>query len=188
MLFTETRLQGAFVIELEPREDQRGFFARAWCEKEFEAHGLKSRIVQANLSHNPLRGTLRGMHYQVSPHEEAKVVRCVRGSIWDAIIDVRRGSPTFLEWISVELSARNHRMLYVPEGFAHGFQTVEDDSDVFYQVTQFYEPGAEQGIRWDDPAIGIQWPDTWRRLISEKDQSWPACELPPVTAQSADTP
>lgn len=188
MIFTESRLQGAFIIDLEPREDERGFFARAWCAKEFAAHGLNTQFVQANLSHNPLRGTLRGMHFQVAPHEEAKVVRCIRGSIWDAIIDIRPGSPTFQQWVGVELSARNRRTLYVPEGFAHGFQTLEDDSEAFYQVTQFYEPGAEQGIRWDDPAIGIQWPDTWSRLISEKDQNWPVLLQPPVTASHAEAP
>jgi dTDP-4-dehydrorhamnose 3,5-epimerase len=183
MIFNETALKGAFVIDLEPREDERGFFARAWCERECAAHGLQSRIVQANLSYNPTRGTLRGMHYQLAPYEEAKLVRCIRGAIWDAIVDFRPDSPTYLRWCGVELSAGNRRMLYVPEGFAHGFQTLEDETEAFYQVTQVYTPGAEQGIRWDDPAIGIQWPEADTRLISEKDRNWPLLAQPRQAAQ-----
>jgi dTDP-4-dehydrorhamnose 3,5-epimerase len=173
LIFQDTNLKGAFVVEMAQIDDERGWFARAWCQKEFEAHGLNARIVQANQSYNRHRGTLRGLHYQVAPFAEAKLVRCLRGSIYDAIVDLRPESPTFLQWIGVELSAGNRKMLYVPEGFGHGFQTLEDETDVFYQVTQFYTPGAEGGIRWDDPAIGVQWPEVERRLISEKDRSWP---------------
>jgi dTDP-4-dehydrorhamnose 3,5-epimerase len=174
MKFAESPLKDAFVIELEPRLDDRGFFARAWCAKEFEAHGLNPRVVQSNVSYNRRRGTLRGMHYQVAPHEETKLVRCIRGGIYDVIVDLRPGSRTHLQWFGVELTADNRRMLYVPEGFAHGFQTLEDDTEVFYQVTEFYTPGAERGIRWDDPALGIEWPHADGRVLSPKDQSWPA--------------
>ncbi len=173
MNFHETKLKGAFVIELERKEDERGFFARAWCQKEFEAHGLNRNLVQANVSYNRKRGTLRGLHYQVAPHEEAKLVRCFRGAIYDVIVDLRPDSPTYLRWIGVELTAENRCMLYVPEGFAHGFQTLEDDTEVFYQVSQFYTPGAERGVRWDDPTFAIEWPAAKRRVISVKDQNWP---------------
>ena len=173
MIFHETKLKGAFVIELERKEDERGFFARAWCQKEFEAHDLKRNLVQANVSYNRKRGTLRGLHYQVAPHEEAKLVRCFRGAIYDVIVDLRPDSPTYLHWIGVELTAENRCMLYVPEGFAHGFQTLEDDTEVFYQVSQFYTPGAERGVRWDDPTFAIEWPAAEQRVISEKDRNWP---------------
>jgi len=183
MIFDESRLKGAFVIHLEPKEDERGFFARAWSQSEFESHGLNARIVQANLSYNKRRGTLRGLHCQAPPYEEAKLVRCFRGAIYDVIVDLRSGSPTFLEWIGVRLTAENRRMLYVPEGFAHGFQTLEDDTEVFYHVTQLYTPDAERGIRWDDPALGIQWPEVESRTISAKDRSWPQfSEIPWSTA------
>jgi dTDP-4-dehydrorhamnose 3,5-epimerase len=171
--FCTTTLKDSFLVELEPREDERGFFARAWCEREFEAHGLNPGLVQANLSYNRHRGTIRGLHYQVPPYAEAKLVRCIRGAIYDVIVDLREKSPTFLQWLGVTLSAANRQMLYVPEGFGHGFQTLEDDSEVFYQVTQFYTPGAERGARWDDPAFGIKWPETARRIISMKDLGWP---------------
>lgn len=173
MIFTETRLKGAFVIDLEPRQDERGFFARAWCRKEFEAHGLNPALVQANLSYNGKRGTLRGLHYQVAPHEEAKLVRCIKGAIYDVIADLRPDSATYLQWIGIELTQENRRMLYVPEGFAHGFQTLEHDTEVFYQVTEFYAPGAERGVRWDDPVLSVQWPDVEDRIVSSKDQTWP---------------
>jgi len=179
MLFRETRLPGAFIIDLEPRHDERGFFSRAWCQKEFEAHGLNPRIAQANLSYNKQRGTLRGLHYQIAPFEEAKLVRCIRGAIFDAIVDVRPASPTYLQWIGVTLSGQNRTMLYVPEGFAHGFQTLEPETDVFYQVSEFYAPGSERGARWDDPAFGIEWPEVDSRLISAKDQSWPPFAVQP---------
>ncbi len=160
MIFKETKLKGAFTIDLERIEDNRGFFARAWCKREFEAHGLNSRLVQCNLSFNRFRDTIRGMHYQGSPHEEEKLVRCTRGAIFDVIIDLRLGSETYLKWIGVELTAENRKMLYVPKKFAHGYQTLEDNSEVLYQVSQFYSPGAERGVRWDDPTFAIEWPET----------------------------
>lgn len=177
MIFTETKLAGASLIDLEKREDSRGFFARAWDQKEFEEHGLNPEVVQCNLSFNKYSGTTRGMHYQAAPHEEAKLIRCTRGSIFDAIIDLRPKSPTFREWVGVELSSENRRMLYVPEGFAHGYQTLEDDTETFYQVSEWYAPESERGIRWDDPAFGIVWPETGSREISEKDLNWPEFKL-----------
>ena len=173
MIFTPTKLKDAFIIDLDRREDNRGFFARAWCQNEFTENGLNPRLVQCNLSFNDHRGTLRGMHYQVTPHEEVKVVRCTRGAIFDVIIDLRPDSPTYMEWLGVELTADNRKMLYVPEGFAHGYQTLEDATETFYQVSEFYTPGAESGIRWNDPAFRIEWPEVESRLMSEKDQSWP---------------
>lgn len=173
MIFKETNLRGAFVIELEKRVDERGFFARAWCRKEFEANGLDTNLVQSNLSFSRKAGTLRGMHYQAAPFEETKLVRCIRGAIYDVIIDLRQDSPTYKQWIAVELTEDNYRMLYVPKGFAHGFQTLVDNVEVFYHVTQFYTPGAERGIRWNDPQFGIKWPEVQNRIISEKDRSWP---------------
>jgi dTDP-4-dehydrorhamnose 3,5-epimerase len=171
MLFTETALKGAYIIEIKKLIDDRGFFARSWCQNEFETHGLNSRIVQANVSYNKKKGTLRGMHYQQTPYEETKLVRCTKGAIYDVVIDLRPTSPTFAQWIGVELTAGNYRMLYVPENFAHGFQTLADDSEVTYQVSQFYTPGAENGIRWDDPAFNIEWPLAIQ-VISEKDRNW----------------
>lgn len=176
MIFEETKLPGAFVIELERREDDRGFFARTWCANELSEHGLNTQLVQANMSWNPRQGTLRGMHFQRAPHAETKVVRATRGSILDVIIDLRAESPTFKQWIGVELSADNGRALYVPEGFAHGFQTLVPDCEVHYLVTAFYEPAAEGGVRWDDPAFGIEWPDPANAFLSEKDASWPSFE------------
>jgi dTDP-4-dehydrorhamnose 3,5-epimerase len=173
MNFIPTPLGGATVIELAPQQDERGFFARAWCAREFAAHGLNANLAQANLSNNRRAGTLRGLHYQIAPYEEAKLVRCTRGAFYDVIVDVRPSSPTFLEWFGIELTAANRKMLYVPEGFAHGLQTLEDDTDTFYQVSQFYTPHSERGIRWGDPALGIEWPRAERRLISAKDASWP---------------
>lgn len=171
MIFNETKLKGAYIIELEPFTDERGFFARAWCQKEFEDHGLNATIAQANISYNPKKGTLRGMHYQVAPYGETKLVRCVRGGIYDVVIDLRPDSPTFKQWLGVELTAENRKMLYVPENFAHGFQTLADDVEVTYQVSQFYTPGAEQGIRYNDATFGIEWPLPVS-VISEKDQNW----------------
>ncbi len=171
MIFEETKLAGAFIIKLEKLEDERGFFARAWCQKEFDDMGINSRIVQANLSYNEKKGTLRGMHYQVSPYQEAKLVRCFRGAIYDVIVDLRSDSPTYKEWIGVELSAQNRQVLFVPEGFAHGFQTLENQTEVFYQVSEFYTPGAEKGARYNDPAFGIDWPLPVS-VISEKDAGW----------------
>lgn len=172
MIFAQTRLEGAYIIELERRTDERGFFARTWCQREFAATGLEQRFVQANLSYSRRRGTLRGMHYQVPPFSEAKLVRCVRGALYDVIIDLRRNSKTYKQWIGVKLSGENHKMLYVPEGFVHGFQTLEDDTDVVYQVSQFYSPESERGVRYDDPAFGIVWP-LKVEVVSEKDRSWP---------------
>jgi len=168
MIFTETPLAGAYVIALEPREDERGFFARAFCKNELAEHGLANEIVQANLSFNHRRGTLRGMHMQAPPHGEDKLVRCIAGAIWDAIVDLRPGSPTHLKWFGVELSAANRLMLYVPKGFAHGYQSLTDGSEVMYMVTQFYTPGAERGLRWNDPAFGIPWP-VGDPILSPKD-------------------
>jgi dTDP-4-dehydrorhamnose 3,5-epimerase len=172
MIFTETELPGAYLIDVERREDDRGFFARAWCRQEFEAHGLIARVAQANISYNRRKATLRGLHYQLPPFAEAKLVRCTRGAIYDVIVDLRVDSPTYLRWLGVELTADQHRMLYVPEGFAHGFLTLEDHTEVTYQVSQFYTPAAERGIRYDDPALGIRWP-LEVQVISEKDRSWP---------------
>lgn len=172
MVFTETPLKGAFVIDLEPRTDNRGFFARSFCEKEFKQHGLKTDIVQANVSQNVKKGTVRGMHYQRPPHAEVKMVRCVNGAVYDVIVDIRPESPTYLKWTGVELTRENRRMLYVPEGFAHGYQALVDDSEVLYMVTQFYAPDHEAAIRWNDPLIGIEWPleDV---TISPKDAAHP---------------
>lgn len=169
MIFTETKLKGAYVIELERIEDERGFFARSWCQKEFEEHGLNSRLVQCNISFNKKKGTLRGMHYQAGPYEEAKLVRCTRGAIYDVIIDLRPDSDTFKQWIAEELSAKNQKMLYIPEGFAHGFQTLENDSEVFYQMSEFYHPECARGVRWDDPTFRIIWPPDNKRIISTRD-------------------
>lgn len=172
MFFTETELAGAYIIDLDRREDNRGFFARTWAQEEFEAHGLNTRVVQANMSYNHTRGTLRGMHYQRAPYAETKLVRCVQGAIYDVIIDLRPESATYKRWIGVELTAENRRALFIPEGFAHGFQTLADNSDVTYQVSEFYTPGAEGGIRYNDPAFEIQWP-LEVTVISEKDKQWP---------------
>ncbi len=173
MKFTETPLRGAFVIEIEPREDERGMFARTWCEKEFWEHGLDTTIKQCNVSFNRHRGTLRGMHFQRAPHGEIKLVRCTRGAVHDVIIDLRRDSPTYKQHFAIRLTAQNHTMLYIPEGFAHGFQTLEDDTELFYQMSTFYQPDAAAGVRWDDPAFGIQWPPVERRIISERDAKLP---------------
>ena len=177
VIFTETRLRGAFVIEPEKHADARGFFARVWCEQEFGAHGLNPRLVQCSVSFNREKGTLRGMHYQAAPFEEAKVVRCTMGAIYDAIIDLRPGSPTFKQFFGVTLTAENRKMLYVPEGLAHGFQTLEDGTEVFYQISERYVPEAARGFRWDDPAFGIEWPPA-DRIILERDRNYPDFCLP----------
>ncbi len=173
MIITPTRLPGASLIEVERREDSRGHFARLYCEREFQAHGLPTRLAQTNRSVTRQRGTLRGMHYQLAPHGEDKLVRCERGAIWDCIIDLRPDSATCGQWLGVELSEANGRMLLVPQGFAHGFLTLTDDVAVSYQVSEFYTPGAERGIRYDDPAFGIEWPHPILSL-SDKDAAWPA--------------
>jgi dTDP-4-dehydrorhamnose 3,5-epimerase len=172
LIFTETKLAGAFVIELERHADERGFFARTFCQQEFEAHGLKAEVAQCNVSFNKRKGTLRGMHYQAAPFAEAKLVRCTAGSIYDVIIDLRPASATFKRHFAVELSAENHRMLYIPEDFAHGFQTLEDDTEVFYQMAQRYSAEHARGVRWNDPAFGIEWPKG-ERIIIERDQNYP---------------
>ena len=172
MKFTRTSLADAMLIDLEKRADDRGWFARTFCAAEFAAAGLATGFVQANQSHNLEAGTLRGMHFQRAPHAEIKLVRCVRGAIHDVIIDLRPQSPTFRRWEGFELTAATGRMLYVPEGFAHGFQALRDDTDVAYQVSYPYTPGAEGGLRWDDPAFAIPWPLPVG-VISQKDASWP---------------
>lgn len=172
MIFTETPLPGAFLVDLEPRCDARGFFARSFCAREFGAHGLKPVVAQANLSYNHRAGTLRGLHYQAPPAAETKLVRCTAGAIWDVIVDIRAGSPTFRQSFGVELSAENRRALYVPEMFAHGYLTLTDGAEVIYSVGEFYTPGAEDGFRWDDPALAIDWPVPVL-VTSEKDAAWP---------------
>jgi dTDP-4-dehydrorhamnose 3,5-epimerase len=172
VIFEQTELKGAFLIQLNKIKDQRGFFARAWCEQEFADHGLTAVVHQANVSFNIKAGTLRGMHYQVEPYGEAKTVRCTRGAIYDVIIDLRPDSPTYKQWIGAELTADNYTMLYVPEKFGHGFLTLTDNTEVTYQVSEFYTPGAERGIRWNDPALAIRWPAEVH-VISEKDANWP---------------
>jgi dTDP-4-dehydrorhamnose 3,5-epimerase len=173
MIFTETRLKGAFIIQLETREDERGFFSRTFCRKEFTEHGLNANVVQCNLSYNRKKGTLRGMHYQLAPHAEAKLVTCISGAIYDVIIDLRSDSSTYCEWFATELSGHGSRsMLYVPERFAHGFQTLEDDTEIFYQISEFYHSDSARGVRWNDPAFSIVWPED-QRIISEKDRSFP---------------
>lgn len=173
MIFSETSLRGACIVEPQRIVDDRGFFARAWCQREFEEHGLSSRLTQANIAFNERAGTLRGMHWQVDPWQETKLVRCTRGAVYDVIIDIRPDSDTYKQWLGVELTEENRKMLYVPEGFAHGYQTLTDGAEVFYLVSEFYQPGAERGIRWDDPVFGITWPHAETRSISAKDQNWP---------------
>lgn len=173
MIFTETKLAGAFVIALERAEDERGFFARTFCQREFREHGLNPNLVQCNLSYNKKKGTLRGMHFQTHPHWEAKLVQCVCGSIHDIIVDLRQESSTYSEYIGVTLTAQEHNLLYVPEGFAHGFITLEDDTAVFYQMSEFYTPEAGRGFRWNDPIFEIQWP-LQPQVISERDATYPA--------------
>lgn len=172
MIFTETKLKGAFLVDLQRLEDQRGFFARAWCQKDFEEHGLNPHLAQVNLAFNKKKGTLRGMHFQHPPHQECKLVRCSRGALYDVIIDLRRHSPTYQQWIGVELRAADYRMLFVPEDFAHGYQTLEDNTEAIYQVSQFYAPKSEGGVRYNDPAFGIKWP-LEVTVMSDKDKAWP---------------
>ncbi len=172
MIFTETPLKSAYIIELEQIEDERGFFARSWCAREFAELGLNPNLVQCNVSFNKKKGTLRGMHYQASPHEEAKMVRCTKGSLYDVIVDLRKDSPTFKQWFSVDLTAENRKQLYIPEGFAHGFLTLEDGTEIFYHMTEFYHPESAKRIRWNDSAFQIKWPiSDW--IISEQDRGYP---------------
>ena len=172
MKFTETKLKGSFIITPDLIEDKRGFFARTFCQHEFEEHGLNSGLVQCNISFNKKKGTLRGMHYQAKPHTEAKLVRCTAGAIYDVIIDLRPESPTFRQWLSETLSADNHRMFYIPEGFAHGFQTLTDNTELIYQHFVFHSPEHERGVRFNDPDLNIAWPLNVS-VISPKDQSYP---------------
>ena len=169
MIFTETKIKGVYIIGPELLTDERGFFARSFCKEEFQKHGLDTDIVQCNISYNKKKGTLRGMHYQVPPFEEAKIVSCTKGSIYDVVVDLRRESLTYCQWVATELSERNFKMMYIPRGCAHGFQTLEDEAIVYYQMTEFFHPECARGVRWDDPAIGIIWPVP-ARIISEKDQ------------------
>lgn len=171
MIFNEIKLHGAYVIELEKLGDHRGFFARSWDVNEFKKYNLNPNIVQCNISFSKNSGTLRGLHYQVKPFEESKVIRCTQGKIFDVIVDLRSNSKTYKNWFGIELSQENHKMLYVPEGFAHGFQSLEDNTEIFYQVSQFYTPKAECGIHWNDPTFNIKWPIE-EKIITEKDNSW----------------
>jgi dTDP-4-dehydrorhamnose 3,5-epimerase len=171
MKFLETKLPGVFEIGPELIYDQRGFFARSWCQQEFSSRGLDSRLVQCNISGNLRKGTLRGMHYQTAPFAEAKLVRCTRGSIFDVALDLRQDYPTFKQWTAAILTAENHRMLFIPEGCAHGFLTLEENSEVFYQMSESYHPEAARGFRWDDPAFAIEWPEKVE-VISERDASY----------------
>ncbi len=172
MIFTETKLKGAFVIEIDKIIDERGFFGRAWCEREMKQFGLNTNIKQTNVSFNTKKGTLRGMHYQVSPFQETKLVSCSRGGIYDVIIDLRMDSPTYKQWIGLELNQNNYKMLYIPEGFAHGFITLEDNTEIHYLMTEFYNPEAGRITRWDDTAFNIKWPIK-PLLMSEKDRNAP---------------
>jgi dTDP-4-dehydrorhamnose 3,5-epimerase len=182
LIFTETRLKGAFTIDLEPRSDARGFFSRTFCQREFAEHGLRTDVVQCNLSFNHARGTWRGLHYQLPPATEAKLIRCVRGAIQSVIVDLRPGSATYLEHIQVTLSAENRRAIYVPEMFGNGYQTLTDDAEAIYQVSEFYTPSQERGLRYDDPVLGITLPLPVS-IISEKDAGWPLLERVAVGAR-----
>ncbi|MEJ2008186.1 MAG: dTDP-4-dehydrorhamnose 3,5-epimerase [Acidobacteriota bacterium] len=172
MKFAETPLKGAYTVEIEPIADERGFFARTWCEREFSDQGLNPLLKQASVSFNHKKGTLRGMHYQTDGHQECKLIRCSAGAVFDVIIDLRKDSPTFMKHFAVVLSSEDHRMLYVPEGFAHGFQTLTDGTELFYQISEFYSPKHAAGVRWNDPAFAIKWPEP-PRVISARDQAFP---------------
>ena len=173
MLFRPTELEGAYLIDVERHSDERGFLARTFCEQEFADHGLPMRIVQSSTIHSPRRHTLRGLHYQDAPHREIKLVRCTRGSIFLVMVDLRPESPTRTAWVGVELSTQNERLAYVPEGFAQGYQTLDDDTEVHYQMSHRYVPEAARGVRWNDPTLSIEWPPVEERIISERDRAWP---------------
>jgi dTDP-4-dehydrorhamnose 3,5-epimerase len=173
MRFTELELPGAYLVELDRIEDERGFFARTFCREEFAEHGLEADVVQANTAFNRRAGTLRGLHFQAEPHEETKLVRCTRGAVYDVIVDLRPGSGTYTRWVGVELTAENDAMLYVPRGFAHGYQTLVDDTETSYLMGTAYEASSGRGVRWDDPAFGIGWPEVGERTINERDLGWP---------------
>ena len=172
MRFTETRVRGAYVLEPEPIRDERGFFGRLWCARELEAHGLNAEIRQTNIGFSDRRGTLRGLHLQRAPHAEVKLVRCTRGAVFDVVVDLRTGSPSFRRWAGIELTADNHRALYVPEGCATGYLTLTDSAEIYYHTSAFYAPAAATGVRFDDPAFGIEWPEAVR-VISTADRGWP---------------
>jgi dTDP-4-dehydrorhamnose 3,5-epimerase len=172
MIFCETILPGVFEIQVEPKADERGVFARTWCQREFEAHGLNSRLVQCSASFNTHNGTLRGMHYQVEPFAETKVVRCTQGAIYDVVLDLRTGSATFKQWIAAVLSAENRKSLYIPVGCAHGFLTLQDASEIYYQMSEFYDASSARGVRWDDSAFKIAWPEKVQ-VISDRDRTYP---------------
>jgi dTDP-4-dehydrorhamnose 3,5-epimerase len=182
MTFHETKLRGVFEIHLKPKPDERGFFARSWCQREFEAQGLNPRLVQCSVSFNSRKGTLRGMHYQESRNAETKVVRCTAGAIYDVVVDLRPDSPTYREWVAVVLTAQERNMVYVPEGCAHGFLTLEDEAEVFYQMSEFYMPASARGVRWNDPAFQIIWPEEVA-VISERDRTYPNFERAYATAE-----
>lgn len=171
MIFRQLEIPGAYVVELDRHEDERGFFARSFCEREFAAQGIDVRMVQSNISFNRRRGTLRGLHYQAVPFEEAKLVRCTRGAAWDVLVDLRPVSPTVTRWVAHTLSADNGRALFVPEGCAHGFLTLEDETELFYQMSEYYHPDAARGVAWDDPAFAIEWPEE-PTIVSERDASY----------------
>jgi dTDP-4-dehydrorhamnose 3,5-epimerase len=172
MKFQETKLPGVFEILLDPMSDDRGFFARSWCQREFESHGLNSRLVQCNVSFNQREGTLRGLHYQAAPFAEAKVVRCTSGAIYDVAVDLRPKSPAYKQWLGVTLTAAERNMLFIPEGLAHGFLTLGDNAEVFYQMSEFYDPASARGVRWNDPAFRINWPAE-PKVISNRDRDYP---------------
>jgi dTDP-4-dehydrorhamnose 3,5-epimerase len=176
MTFERTPLAGAYIVHLEPNQDDRGFFARTWCVTELADHGLDAQLSQASISYNRCRGILRGMHYRVEPHAETKVVRCTRGAIYDVIVDLRPRSASYLRWFAEVLTSDNRKSLYVPEGFAHGYQTLQDDTEVFYMISKPHNPEAERGLRWDDPALGITWPHVESRIMSARDQNWPTLD------------
>jgi len=175
VIFHETTLKGVFLIEVERNEDDRGFFARTFCQKEFESHGINWKVSQCNISYNRKKGTLRGMHFQIKPHEEAKLVRVTKGIVYDVILDLRPDSPTFKNWITIELSSDNRKSVYIPEGLAHGFQTLQDDTEVFYQMSELYHAESARGLRWNDPAFSIKWPIE-EKIISTKDSQYPDFE------------
>jgi dTDP-4-dehydrorhamnose 3,5-epimerase len=172
MIVQDTKLRGVVEIQIEPKPDERGFFARTWCQKEFSENGLNPRLIQCSVSFNIRKGTLRGMHYQTPPHAEAKLVRCTRGAVYDVVVDLRPESCTYKEWIAVVLTADKRNMVYVPEGCAHGFLTLADDTEILYQMSECYDPGSARGVRWNDPAFQIVWPDSVQ-VISERDRTYP---------------